>query len=106
MTKIEQALKDKIAAIEAFSKEELEAAKKDLPRDYDVLAGVANRVLHEFAFLVDAALVEGLRGNIEQSVLFHKLSFQCLQINGMLMEHARDEKTNEYYLTARKSDES
>lgn len=102
MIRIEQHLKNKIAAVEAFSADELEAAKKELPRDYDVLSEVASRIIKEFAFLVDAALVEGLRGNTEQSVLYHKLSFQCLQINGMLMEQARGEEINEYYLTARK----
>jgi hypothetical protein len=101
MTKIEEQIKAKIAAVEPFSKEEMEAAKKDLPRDADVLMAIHKRIVTEFSFLVEAAIVEGLVGNIEQSVLYHKLSFQCLQINGILMEHARGEGPSEYYLTAR-----
>lgn len=103
MTEVEKELQAKLAIIsEAFPRERLEELKKNLPRDYEVLSAIAQRIQSEFAFLVDAAIMEGLRGNIEQSVLFHKLSFQCLQINGMLMEHARNEGPNEYYLDARK----
>lgn len=103
MTKIEETLKQKIAAVEPFSREELEAAKASLSRDADRLFDIHKRVMSEFSFLVEASIVEGASGNIEQSVLYHKLSFQCLQINGMLMECARGEGANEYYLTARKS---
>ena len=101
MTEIEQKLKTKINACEAFSREELEEAKKSLPRDGYVLIATHQRIMAEFTFLVEAAITEGLTGRIEQAVLYHKLSFQCLQINGMLMEHARGEGPSEYYLDAR-----
>lgn len=99
---LEDKLKIKIAAIEPFSISELTGAKAELIRDADVLITIHKRVMQEFSFLVEAAIVEGLAGNTEQAVLFHKLSFQCLQINGMLMEHARGEGPMGYYLTAKK----
>lgn len=106
MTATEEKLKAKIAAVEPFSKEELEQAKKTLPRDGDVLLDLHNRFMKEFTFLVEASIVEGVAGNLEQSVLYHQLSFQCMQLNGMLMERARDEGPMMYYLNARKLDEA
>lgn len=103
LTKIEQLRRTRAAAVEPFSVSELEGAKAELIRDGDVLMAIHKRIMGEFTFLVEAAIIEGLAGNIEQSVLFHKLSYQCLQINGMLMEHARGEGVNEYYLNARKN---
>lgn len=103
MTEVERELQAKLAVVsEAFPKERLEEMKKNLPRDYDVLRALQQRIATEFDFLVDAALTEGLAGNFEQATLYHKLSFQCLQINGMLMEHARSEGPMGYYLDARK----
>ena len=103
MTEVERELQAKLATVgEAFPKERLEELKKTLPRDYDVLRAMQMRIAKEFDFLVDAAITEGLAGNIEQSTLYHKLSFQCLQINGMLMEHARGEGSMEYYLDVKK----
>lgn len=86
----------------AYSSERLEELKKTLPRDADVLIAIAERINKEFQFLVEASIIEGVSGNIDQAIHYHKLSFQCLQINGMLMEHARDEGSMEYYMDARK----
>lgn len=100
---IHEALKAKIAAVEPFSKEELEAAKKQLPREGQFLLELHRSFMKEFSFLVEASIIEGLSGNIEQSVHYHKLSYQFLQFNGMLMEHARGEGPMEHYMEARKN---
>lgn len=87
----------------SYDRSELEELKKTLPRDAEVLMKIAERIAEEFKFLVEASIIEGIAGNIEQSTHYHKLSFQCLQINGMLMEHARGEEgPMEYYTEARK----
>jgi hypothetical protein len=101
MTPIEEKLKMKIAAVEPFSREELEAAKKVLPRDADVLTEIHKRIMGEFNFMVELSIVEGLAGHVEQAVLAHKLSYQCMQINGMLMERARGEGPMEHWIDAR-----
>ena len=99
---ITQALKDKINAAEPFSKEQLENLKKTVPRDAEVIWQCAQQSIKEYVFLVECAIVAGAGGDIQQSVHHHKLSYQCLQITGALIELARGEATMEHYIQPRR----
>lgn len=100
---ITKALKDKINAAEPFTKEQLEALKRTLPRDAEIIWQCAQQSIKEYITLVECAIVAGASGDTEQSVHHHKLSYQCLQITGALMELARGEATPmEHYLEPRR----
>ncbi len=99
MTEIEKEL---AKLSEAYSKERLNELRGSLPVDGKALLAIASEVIKEFSFLVEASIVEGAAGNTAQAVHFHKLSFQCLQLNGLIMERARSEDKMEYFLDVRK----
>jgi hypothetical protein len=90
-----------LARIESYSANRLEELKKNVPRDAAVIWECAKRALNEYAHLVESSIIQGVLGDLDESVLHHKLSSQCVQIIAALMEQARGELTNEYYLTPR-----
>lgn len=87
---------------EGLSRERLEEIKKTVPRDAEVIWESAKRAISEYAFLVESSIIQGVAENWGESVLHHKLSHQCVQIVGAMMEQARGESSNEYYLSDRK----
>lgn len=100
---INDALKAKINAAEPLTREQLDQLKKSIPRDAEIIWKCAQQWIKEYAFLVESAIVLGASGDIEQAVHHHKLSYQCLQVNGALMELARGEaKPMEHYLEPRR----
>lgn len=99
---ITQALKDKINAAEPFSAEQLERLKKTVPRDAEIIWQCAQQSIKEYVFFVECSIVAGVGGQVEQAVHHHKLSYQCLQITGALMELARGEATMEHYIEPRR----
>lgn len=100
---INEQLKEKINAAEPVSREQLEGLKKSVPRDAEIIWQCAQQWIKEYAFLVESAIVLGASGDVEGSVLHHKLSYQCLQISGALMELARGEANPmEHYLEPRR----
>lgn len=81
----------------------LDLLRQSAPRDASVIWECAQVGIKEYSFLVECAIVEGASGNVDQAVLYHKLSYQCLQVIGGLMEKARGEGPMEHYLSARES---
>lgn len=98
---IVETLKSRIEAAEPFTKEQLDELRKSLPRDADVLIEMSKRILEEYSFLMESSIINGVAGNFEEAILHHKLSYQCLQCMGLLMEQARGEGCSEHYLTAK-----
>lgn len=100
---IVEALKSRIEVAEPFTTEQLDALRKSLPRDADVLIEASKRIMEDYNFLIESSIIAGVSGDFDEAVLHHKLSYQCLQCMGLLLEQARGEGCSEYYLTARKS---